>query len=313
MERDSGKLSAYFAGVGSSVIFGLSFLFTKNALEFTIPIYFLSYRFAVAFAFINLLRLLRIIRLRPYRSIFRGLLLLSLVQPVLYFILENVGVSLSTSSEAGILLSTIPIFVMILARIFLKERLAAPQILSVLVALSGIFLITAGKGFATGSNPIGPIILIGSTMSAAVYNILSRKASIRFTPWEITYHMMTMGFFFFTSASLVVSLFRGDLGFYLRGISNTPVFFAALYLGTLSSVGAFFLINLMLSKLEAARSTVFAYLSTVVSLLAGILIRGERFLPIQIFGVILILLGVWGANVLTRRRLRNGSSSAGQS
>jgi len=302
IERD--RLLAYFAGIGSSVIFGLSFLFTKNALEYTNPMYFLSYRFSVAFLTISLFRLSGIIRIRPYRAVFKDLLLLSLVQPVMYFIFENVGVSLSTSSEAGILLSTIPIFVLIFARIFLKERLAAPQIISVLTALFGITLITAGKGLSAGSSPLGPVILIGSTISAAFYNILSRKASVKFRSWEITYHMMTMGFISFTVIAVILSLSRGEFLFYITGIAQPRVAIAALYLGTLSSVGAFFLINFMLSKLQASRSTVFVYLSTVVSLLAGVIFRGERFGSIQILGVALILFGVWGANALTRRRIK---------
>ncbi|MDK2944374.1 MAG: hypothetical protein PWQ24_1089 [Mesotoga sp.] len=305
IERD--RLLAYFAGIGSSVIFGLSFLFTKNALEYTNPMYFLSYRFSVAFVTISLLRALGVIRVRPYKSVFKDLLLLSLVQPVMYFIFENVGVSLSTSSEAGILLSTIPIFVLIFARVFLKERLAAPQVFSVLTALLGIVLITAGKGLSAGGSVLGPIILLGSTVSAAFYNILSRKASVRFKAWEITYHMMTMGFISFTLIAVVTSLIKGQFSFYILGLGTPQVAIAALYLGTLSSVGAFFLINFMLSKLEASRSTVFVYLSTVVSLLAGVVFRGERFGPLQVIGISLILLGVWGANALARRKTREES------
>ena len=302
-ENSGSKNAAYFAGIGSSVIFGLSFLFTKSALDYTNPVYFLSYRFFVAFITISFLRVFGAIRVRPYRKVFKELFFLGLVQPVMYFILENAGVSLSTSSEAGILLSTIPIFVMILARIFLKEKIALPRVLSILTALAGILLITAGKGLSSGGTILGPVLLLGSTLTAAMYNILSRKASSKFTPWEITYHMMTTGFSTFFTMAFVLSIIRGEPLEYLSQFFVPSVFNAALYLGTLSSVGAFFLINLMLSKLEASRATVFAYLSTVVSLLAGIIVRGERFLTVQIFGVVLILFGVWGANALSRKRL----------
>jgi len=68
-----------------------------------------------------------------------------------------------------------------------------------------------------------------------------------------------------------------------------------------------FWLGFMLSKLEASRSTVFVYLSTVVSLLAGVVFRGERFGPLQVIGISLILLGVWGANALARRKTREES------
>ena len=275
----------------------------QERAEYTNPVYFLSYRFFIAFITINLLRVFWGDTYKTLPAGFKELFSWVWSSSVLYFILENAGVSLSASSEAGILLSTIPIFVMILARIFLKEKIALPRVLSILTALAGILLITAGKGLSSGGTVLGPVLLLGSTLTAAMYNILSRKASAKFTPWEITYHMMTAGFSTFFTMALVLSLLRGEPFEYLSQFLVPSVFNAALYLGTLSSVGAFFLINLMLSKLEASRATVFAYLSTVVSLLAGIIVRGERFLTVQIFGVILILFGVWGANALSRKRL----------
>jgi drug/metabolite transporter (DMT)-like permease len=84
---------------------------------------------------------------------------------------------------------------------------------------------------------------------------------------------MTMGFISFTVIALILSLSRESFLFYIGGIAQPGVAIAALYLGTLSSVGAFLLINFMLSKLEASRSTVFVYLSTVVSLFAGVIFR----------------------------------------
>lgn len=68
------------------------------------------------------------------------------------------------------------------------------------------------------------------------------------------------------------------------------------YLGLLSSVGAFFLVNFMLSRMEAARSVAYTNLTTLVSVLAGLLILQESFHWYQGIGGILILLGVWGTN-----------------
>jgi len=65
-----------------------------------------------------------------------------------------------------------------------------------------------------------------------------------------------------------------------------------LYLGILSSVGAFFLINYSLSQLKASQSAVFTNLVTVITVLAGVLIRKEQFSWSQGLSVILIILGI---------------------
>ncbi|MGC9383549.1 MAG: EamA family transporter [Kosmotogaceae bacterium] len=77
-----------------------------------------------------------------------------------------------------------------------------------------------------------------------------------------------------------------------------------MYLGTLSSTLAFFLINYTLSRLPASKASVFPYLSTVVTLFAGILIRGESFAITGLFGAALILIGVYGVNRLSVKRAR---------
>ena len=68
------------------------------------------------------------------------------------------------------------------------------------------------------------------------------------------------------------------------------------YLGVLSSVVAFFLINYTLTRLKASQSAVFTNLVTVITVFAGVLIRKETFDIGQALGAIVIILGVWTAN-----------------
>lgn len=46
---------------------------------------------------------------------------------------------------------------------------------------------------SSGGSLLGIFILLGAVISAAVFNILSRKFSENFTPMELTYAMMEMG------------------------------------------------------------------------------------------------------------------------
>lgn len=232
MKKDS--FLPYLAGIGSAVIFGFSFLFTKEALQITRPIYFLAYRFTVAFVFISLLAVTRLIRIRLSKTLFRELLPLILVQPLLYFTMEALGVQRTTSSVAGLMISTIPVFVLILAHIFLGERLRFLQIISIFVALSGVIIITLSRGGEFGAEFIGIIFLFISTFSAALYNILSRRASLKARPIEITYFMMFAGFIEFNIIAIIQSIALKELNNYLTLFIHPQVLISALYLGTLS-------------------------------------------------------------------------------
>lgn len=300
MKKDS--FLPYLAGIGSAVIFGFSFLFTKEALQVTRPIYFLAYRFTVAFVFISLLAVTRLIRINLRKTLFKELLPLILVQPLLYFTMEAMGVQRTTSSVAGLMISTIPVFVMILAHIFLGERLRFLQVISIFVALSGVIIVTLSRGGEFGAEFLGIIFLFVSTFSAALYNILSRRASLKARPIEITYFMMFAGFIGFNIIAIIQSLALKELNSYLTSFIHPQILISALYLGTLSSTLAFFLINYTLSRLPASKASVFPYLSTVVTLFAGILIRGESFAITGLFGAALILIGVYGVNRLSVKR-----------
>jgi drug/metabolite transporter (DMT)-like permease len=61
----------------------------------------------------------------------------------------------------------------------------------------------------------------------------------------------------------------------------------------------------MLSKLSVARTAPFTNLITVVSVLAGVLFRGEPFSWYVGIGVAFIIFGVWGTNFFEKTRSFN--------
>jgi len=62
------NLKVIFSGIAMSTIFGLSFLFTKNALDY-VPVYtFLSYRFGMATLVMLLLAISGVIKLSKNRT-----------------------------------------------------------------------------------------------------------------------------------------------------------------------------------------------------------------------------------------------------
>ena len=117
--------------------------------------------------------------------------------------------------------------------------------------------------------------------------------------------MMWIGAITFNAMAIIQHLIKGEIVNYFVPLSNFKVVSAVVYLGILSSVIAFFLVNYTLSKIEASRSAVFANLSSVTSIIAGVLIRHEPFFWYQIVGAIMILTGVWGTNYFGSKIDRN--------
>jgi len=283
------NLKVFLSGLSVSFIFGLSFLFTKNSIEH-IPVYtFLSYRFFIASLVMVGLSVIGVIKLgkKPYWKLWQ----VAVFQPILYFIFETNGLKYTKSSEAGMLIAMIPIIVMILSPIFLKEKIRWYQLVFAFMSFLGVVLIVGVEN--SGGALVGKLLVLGAVFSAAFYNISSRKLAQEFKPEEITFFMMVTGFAFFTILSLLTKQFVINI--------SSPVLIGALYLGILSSTVAFFLVNYMLSKVSPTISSLFSNLTTIVSVLAGSIIRNEVIRPIQIVGMILILFALFGNSYLKQK------------
>lgn len=287
----------YFAGLTISLIFGLSFMFTKQALETLPTTLLLSYRFALAAILLTILWLTGLIKLNYREKPLKELFLLTLFQPIAYFILETTGVRLTSSSEAGIMIALIPVFVTIFAAVFLKEKPGKAQLVFILTSVLGVvFIVLMSGGSDSSGHFAGIVALFGAVLAAGVYNILSRKLSKSFTPVEITFVMMWTAAIVFNTFSIISGIINSQPVRYFASLKTMSTLIPILYLGILSSVCAFFMVNYMLSKLPAASSSVFSNLTTVISIVAGVLVRHEAFHWYQLAGGFMIILGVWGTN-----------------
>jgi drug/metabolite transporter (DMT)-like permease len=240
-------------------------------------------------------------------SLGAGLLSLAIacvLQPILYFISETLGVRDSATVTAGLVLGALPACVAILGTFMLNERLTTLQTLSFGLSLAGVALIVVfGASGGEGGSPRGFFFLLGAVASAALYNIYSRRASKLFTPFETTFAMMCTGAIFFGAISIVRGFLSEGTAWPGRLVERAlPAVGGVLYLGVLSSVVAFFFVNFTLSRLKASQSIVFANLTTVVSVAAGVFLRGESFGLAQAAGAVMIVVGVWGTNAASPSR-----------
>jgi len=282
------RYAPIYAGITYSTIFGFSFLASKGALEKLDIFELLFLRFALATLLFLLLALSKAIKLSYRGKPLHELLLVCLFQPVMYFTFETFGIKECSTSTAGLMLGAIPVTVAFLAWLVLDEKPTWMRTLSLLVSLCGVGFIALSTSVG-GNTFSGLLLLFGAMASASLYNVFSRKSSRIFTPMETTFVMMVSGTLVFGA----LTLFKGAPGLFARAALVLP---NIAYLGGLSSVVAFFLVNFNLSRLSASQTSVFSNFSTAVSVAAGVIFRGENFGPLQATGALLILLGVWGAN-----------------
>jgi len=235
---------AHLAGIAFAVIFGFSFLFSKIALDHVSPVGLIAYRFLLAFIVFEILRRLKVIIIRFDRKHWKSWLAVAFFQPILYFLFETYGLARTSSGEAGMMIALIPIFVSLLGSIILKEKPRAIQYFFILISVSGIVFIQVMKpGERIPGETLGFVLLSLAVISAALFNIASRKASQSMKPYEITYFMMLVGAVCFNLIYLVQLAIGGDISRYFSVLSHTEFIFPIVYLGIIASIGGFFMMN----------------------------------------------------------------------
>ena len=292
------------AALTSAVIFGMSFMFSKLALEVAAPTVLLAFRFTVAVAAMSLVILVNALvgklRGRPlFAFSLRGkpvykLVLLGIVQPVAYFIFENYGILYTSSAVAGTIIAAVPVCCILMDVLVLHERVTLKQVLCALGAIGGVALISVGGAMMVSA--LGMLFLLLTMLSDTLYYGISHNAAKRFTPFEMTYVMFIVGMVVFIPVGLI---YAGGLHSPLiTGPMHDGGFWVAvLYLGLLSSVLAYGLLNFANSHLSVSETSLFSNVTTAVSVLAGVVLLKEPFSVWQMLGVAVILVCVFVANV----------------
>ncbi len=301
---------AILAVITGNTIFGFSFIFSKMALQVAVPSVLVAVRFLTAFIVLNLIVLIgsRIrvpvqrgsaqtrplvefsLRGKPLRYV----LLLALFQPILYFLCESYGIVFTSSSFAGTIIAIIPVVGIVFDVVIMHSRVRASQIVCAVLSAVGVAITTVGvEGMR--SSLLGLLILLGAVTAGALFYVFSKKSGDHYNALEQTYVMFALGSLVYVTFALIQC--RGHYQEMIFEALGEPVFIiAVLYLGVISSVAAFICLNWGTVRVSVSQASIFANLTTVISIIAGVVFLHESFTPFQIVGAAIIIGSVYFAN-----------------
>nr|WP_068621563.1 DMT family transporter [Paenibacillus tuaregi] len=294
---------AYAAAITYALIIGFSFMFVKMALTVSNPLDTLAHRFTISLISIWLVM---IIARRPFRFSWRAVLTMlpiALFYPFLFFLLQTFGLVYTTSAEAGIVNAAAPIFTMLLASFFLKERSTWLQKLFTLVSVAGVIFIFLMNGVKlASSSTLGIVLILLSALSFAAYSVLVRKQTQKYHFLDMTFMVTLIGCILLNLISVFRHTAEGTLASYFAPFTAPAFIWAILYLGIMSSAGSSLSSNYALSKLEASKMSIFGNLATVITLFAGVLVLHEKLAYYHFIGAAMVIAGVIGVGLAGRER-----------
>ncbi|WP_022663961.1 DMT family transporter [Desulfospira joergensenii] len=229
-------------------------------------------------------------RLKPdkyLRGDLKLLLPMVLLQPCLYFLFESNALKLTTSSQAGVISASVPLLVGIGAWLFLSESISRRTIAGLIISVAGVALLTLlGEGSHPGDNPFwGNILEFLGMGCAAGSMVIVKQLSSRYNPWTLSGMQFLAGVLFFSPGI-------GHLMACPRAVFTGNLLLSLGFLGLFASLGAFGLYNWAMSRIPAARASVFINLVPVAAVIFGWTILGETLSLGQSGAAVMVAAGV---------------------
>jgi len=302
--RMSKKRKAYIAAISYALIIGLSFLFVKVTLTVASPVDTLAHRFTVAFIGIVILLVFTKNKLTIKKQDLLKILPLAILYPIAFFTFQVLGLARISSSEAGIIQATIPIFTLALAGLLLKEKATRGQFVAISFSVLGVmYMLMMNGANATSGNVIGSGFILLSAIAASIYNVFARRLTKQYSLLTLTYVMTLCGFVIFNGIAVGDHMLKGTIHDFFQPFLHVDFIIAILYLGLLSSLSTSYLSNYALSILEASKMSVFSNLATLITIFAGVLFLHETFQTYHLIGGVMIVMGVIGTNYFGMKRV----------
>lgn len=203
------------------------------------------------------------------------------------------GMRFTTAANAALLYATTPTLVLLLSRIFLKERLTGRKVIGVCVAFAGVLLVIFERGLdASMQFVFGNVVIAVAVLAWGLYTVGGKRLIARYGPIEASAGTLMVGTLIFLPIGLLPALaFPYQT---LTGANWAQIG----YLALITSVVSYLLWYSALSRIDAAKVALFSNLQPILTTVLAVLLLGQdvtvQFVvggTIAIFGVVIAQFG----------------------
>jgi drug/metabolite transporter (DMT)-like permease len=228
---------------------------------------------------------------RRFRKVSWGYLLaIAVIGGAFAFLLYFNGLALTTAGRAAFLQKTLPLFVAILAFVFLREKISRRMSYALVAMLVGLIIITASQitPAALWSNPsLGDLMVIAATILWAVEAVIAKKAmAMGETNFVISFARMFFGGLILFGFVILFGKFGLLLALSAQQWANILVSTALLFFYVLFWYWS-------IRHINVSKATALLLVAPIISLAGGIVLFGEPLAPLELIGGGIILMAAY--------------------
>ncbi len=280
----------------AAAIWGGVYVVSKVVLDVIPPFTLLEIRFAIALLVLGSIVVMR----KSYvpRHDIPTMMGIGFVGVTLSIGAQFLGTKLSSAHMGALITSASPAFIVIFAVWLLREKVQFSQLLGIILATVGVIVVVGVPDQAAASTSFaGNLILLAAAVTWALYTVMGKRATAIYSSLVVTAYAALFGLIF----TFPVMLWE---------LSVTPVNWSfgwkiwagVLYLGIISTAGAFYLWNKGFELMSAGSAAGFFFIQPIVGSFFGWLLLDEHLNLGFFIGALLIFGGVAISNLGVKRR-----------
>ena len=268
-------------------VWGATFVSTSYVLKDFSPLAVLIIRIVLAILALAIAKP-RILKLKTLKHelYFIGA---SLFGVSLYFLLENYALTYTFSGNVSVIVSTAPFFVAIAMRWFgVGEKLTKYFYIGFIIAIFGISMMSFSSDQHFQLNPLGDLLALLSAISWAGYSVFLKKIE----SFGYDTMMATRRIFVYGLLECLIFLLFIPTSFPLSALLKPLNAFNFLFLGLCASALCFVTWSFAIRRLGAVKTSLYIYLSPVITIVIAWLLLKDPLLPSALLGAAFTLIGL---------------------
>lgn len=287
MQERKSDLRIYYGSTILAIFFwSTSYVSTKVACATIPPITLGALRFVIASLVLGMLLLLKNEMVKPALKDAGSMAISGLFGITMFFTLQNLGIKLTTASNAALIVASYPAITSLLEAVIYRVKITRMKMMGILLAFCGIYLLSYIGGESGARDQfLGNMLMLASGFVWAFYNFITRKEVNKYPAVTVSFYQTVAGTIFF----LPLALFERSYWQVPDTLSIVNLF----YLGVTCSVAAFLLYNFGLRKLSPSSAVSMANLVPIFGAVISFVLLHEVLTLRQLLGVGIVLLGVY--------------------
>jgi drug/metabolite transporter (DMT)-like permease len=190
----SATWRAHLALLFVNTLYAAGHIIAKGVMPaFLSPTTFIFFRIAGATILFWIIKLLFLPKERIQKKDIGLFLLCSLFGVTINQLFFFHGLNLSSSINSGIIMTTNPILVAIIAYFLFKEKVSWQKLIGILIGAIGAILLTLVGKTGKGDSSLGDLYLFINSLSYAVYLVIAKPLMQRYSPFTVITYVFTFG------------------------------------------------------------------------------------------------------------------------